>query len=181
MSAAFALSSPSCTYLPSIAFFQQVLAADALLLDAHEHYRKQTYRNRCLILTAQGVAAAHGAGAGWQRGRPKSAPAKSKLTTARTGMHRHSAHPANRLRQPRRISAITLIICTISTHRKPARLLDLNLDAAAPAAALPALPLPLQFTARLPRPTSPNHSLTTLTAADRRDFLTPKAASALRT
>ena len=44
-------------YLPSIAFFQQALAADALLLDAHEHYRKQTYRNRTLILTAQGPQA----------------------------------------------------------------------------------------------------------------------------
>ncbi|RZK22706.1 MAG: hypothetical protein EOO56_07605, partial [Hymenobacter sp.] len=41
-------------YLPSIPFFQQLLAADALLLDAHEHYHKQTYRNRCLVLTAQG-------------------------------------------------------------------------------------------------------------------------------
>jgi hypothetical protein len=41
-------------YLPSIPFFQQLLRADALLLDAHEHYHKQTYRNRCLVLTAQG-------------------------------------------------------------------------------------------------------------------------------
>ena len=41
-------------YLPSIAYFQQLLAADALLLDAHEHYHKQTYRNRTLVLTAQG-------------------------------------------------------------------------------------------------------------------------------
>jgi hypothetical protein len=41
-------------YLPSIPFFQQLLTADSLLLDAHEHYHKQTYRNRCLVLTAQG-------------------------------------------------------------------------------------------------------------------------------
>jgi hypothetical protein len=41
-------------YLPSIPFFQQLLQADSLLLDAHEHYHKQTYRNRCLVLTAQG-------------------------------------------------------------------------------------------------------------------------------
>lgn len=41
-------------YLPSIPFFQQLLAADTLLLDAHEHYQKQTYRNRCLVRTAQG-------------------------------------------------------------------------------------------------------------------------------
>jgi hypothetical protein len=41
-------------YHPPIAFFSQLLGADALWLEAHEHYRKQTYRNRCLILTAQG-------------------------------------------------------------------------------------------------------------------------------
>ncbi|AII51044.1 WbqC family protein [Hymenobacter sp. APR13] len=41
-------------YHPPIAFFSQLLGVDALWLEAHEHYRKQTYRNRCLILTAQG-------------------------------------------------------------------------------------------------------------------------------
>lgn len=42
-------------YLPSIPYFQQLLAADGLLLDAHEHYHKQTYRNRALVRTAQGA------------------------------------------------------------------------------------------------------------------------------
>jgi hypothetical protein len=42
-------------YHPPIAFFSQLLGAEALWLEAQEHYRKQTYRNRCLILTAQGV------------------------------------------------------------------------------------------------------------------------------
>lgn len=42
-------------YNPPIAFFAALLPADKLLLEAHENYRKQTYRNRCLILTAQGV------------------------------------------------------------------------------------------------------------------------------
>ena len=47
-------------YLPPIAFFSSILAdgedeIHALLLDAHEHYRKQTYRNRALLLTVQGV------------------------------------------------------------------------------------------------------------------------------
>lgn len=42
-------------YNPPIAFFGAVLPAEKLLLEAHENYRKQTYRNRCLILTAQGV------------------------------------------------------------------------------------------------------------------------------
>jgi hypothetical protein len=33
-------------YLPSIPFFQQLLTADVLLLDAHEHYHKQTPKGR---------------------------------------------------------------------------------------------------------------------------------------
>ncbi|MBT9395269.1 WbqC family protein [Hymenobacter sp. NST-14] len=42
-------------YNPPAAFFAELLGAEALWLEAHENYRKQTYRNRCLILTAQGV------------------------------------------------------------------------------------------------------------------------------
>lgn len=44
-------------YNPPAAFFAELLGADSLLLETQEHYRKQTYRNRCLILTAQGVQA----------------------------------------------------------------------------------------------------------------------------
>lgn len=44
-------------YNPPIAFFGLLIGAEKLVLEAHEHYRKQTYRNRCLILTAQGVQA----------------------------------------------------------------------------------------------------------------------------
>lgn len=42
-------------YHPPAALFAELLRADGLLLEAHEHYRKQTFRNRCLIRTAQGV------------------------------------------------------------------------------------------------------------------------------
>ncbi|MBF9143344.1 WbqC family protein [Hymenobacter properus] len=42
-------------YHPPAAFFATLAHADGLLLEAHEHYRKQTFRNRCLIKTAQGV------------------------------------------------------------------------------------------------------------------------------
>jgi hypothetical protein len=42
-------------YHPPLAFFSQLLGAQELWLETQEHYRKQTYRNRCLILTAQGV------------------------------------------------------------------------------------------------------------------------------
>ncbi|WP_205502922.1 WbqC family protein [Rufibacter psychrotolerans] len=42
-------------YNPCILYFQQAFRAQELLLEAHEHYQKQSYRNRCHILTAQGV------------------------------------------------------------------------------------------------------------------------------
>ncbi|ALJ01144.1 WbqC family protein [Rufibacter tibetensis] len=42
-------------YNPSILYFQKAFEADELLVEAHEHYQKQSYRNRCHILTAQGV------------------------------------------------------------------------------------------------------------------------------
>lgn len=44
-------------YFPPAAWFAEALAADELLLERHEHYQKQTFRNRALILTAQGVKA----------------------------------------------------------------------------------------------------------------------------
>jgi len=42
-------------YHPPAALFAELQRADGLLLEAHEHYRKQTFRNRCLIRTAHGV------------------------------------------------------------------------------------------------------------------------------
>ena len=43
-------------HLPPIAWFAvAVRAPGGILLEAHEHYPKQTFRNRALILTAQGV------------------------------------------------------------------------------------------------------------------------------
>ena len=42
-------------YLPSIAYFSVLHAAEKLIIEKHEHFTKQSYRNRCHILTAQGV------------------------------------------------------------------------------------------------------------------------------
>ncbi|PTB96074.1 hypothetical protein C9994_08975 [Marivirga lumbricoides] len=42
-------------YLPPIAFFSYVAAADELLLEACENFEKQTFRNRCQILSSQQV------------------------------------------------------------------------------------------------------------------------------
>ncbi|PJJ59109.1 WbqC family protein [Hymenobacter chitinivorans] len=42
-------------YNPPAQFFAELPGHDALWLERHDNYRKQTYRNRCLILTNQGV------------------------------------------------------------------------------------------------------------------------------
>jgi len=42
------------TYLGNWAYFNQVVAAEKLILDTHERYEKQTYRSRCAILSANG-------------------------------------------------------------------------------------------------------------------------------
>lgn len=42
-------------YLPSIAWFVATQPFDTIMLEKHEHFVKQSYRNRCKILTAQGV------------------------------------------------------------------------------------------------------------------------------
>jgi hypothetical protein len=41
-------------YLPSIAYFAALVGAESILLERHEHFVKQTYRNRCRIITANG-------------------------------------------------------------------------------------------------------------------------------
>ncbi len=41
-------------YLPSIAYFSAIGASTELLIETHENFQKQTYRNRCYINTSQG-------------------------------------------------------------------------------------------------------------------------------
>ena len=41
-------------YLPSIAYFSALQSASEITLECHEHYTKQTFRNRCTINTTQG-------------------------------------------------------------------------------------------------------------------------------
>jgi hypothetical protein len=42
-------------YLPSIQYFQHLLNAEKVQIEAFENYQKQTYRNRCYILGANKV------------------------------------------------------------------------------------------------------------------------------
>ena len=41
-------------YLPSIAYFAALHSAREIILERHEHYVKQSYRNRCHIISTQG-------------------------------------------------------------------------------------------------------------------------------
>ena len=42
-------------YLPSIPYFAALHGASKIILEKKEHFEKQSFRNRCHILTAQGV------------------------------------------------------------------------------------------------------------------------------
>lgn len=44
----------SIAYLPPVHYFSELLRADAVVLEKHEHFVKQTYRNRCVIAAANG-------------------------------------------------------------------------------------------------------------------------------
>lgn len=43
-------------FLPSLEYFCALQKFDRIILEKHEHYAKQTYRNRCYINTSQGVS-----------------------------------------------------------------------------------------------------------------------------
>jgi len=42
-------------FLPSLEYFCALLPYDRVVFESHEHFVKQSYRNRCYILTAQGM------------------------------------------------------------------------------------------------------------------------------
>ncbi|MBP7810628.1 MAG: WbqC family protein [Bacteroidia bacterium] len=45
----------STAYLPSINYFSELLKNETVFIEQHEHFIKQTYRNRCEILSSNGV------------------------------------------------------------------------------------------------------------------------------
>ena len=47
----------STTYFGPVQWYQKLLRSDRVLIERHETFLKQTYRNRCLIATTQGVQA----------------------------------------------------------------------------------------------------------------------------
>jgi WbqC-like protein family len=42
-------------YLPNTAYFVELLKHNEIYIESQEHYQKQSYRNRCQILTANGL------------------------------------------------------------------------------------------------------------------------------
>ncbi len=160
-------------YLPSIAFFQQALSADALLLDAHEHYRKQTYRNRALILTAQGpqpltVPVLDGARAAKVRS------SEIEIDYRQNWRHRHLRTLQTAYGASPYFSYYADYLHDIYAQ-KPARLWDLSLALLRLLLRCLRWPLPLHFTDDY---LSPNvlSDLSPDSPLDRRDFLTPQRA-----
>jgi hypothetical protein len=45
----------STAYLPPVSYFSILKKSEIVFIEQYEHYIKQTYRNRCKILTANGV------------------------------------------------------------------------------------------------------------------------------
>ncbi len=45
----------SLHYLPQIKYLQALIKAEEISFEMHEHFRRQTYRNRCEIYTANGL------------------------------------------------------------------------------------------------------------------------------
>lgn len=44
----------STAYLPNLSYLSEIIKADKIVLEKCEHFIKQTYRNRCEILSSQG-------------------------------------------------------------------------------------------------------------------------------
>ena len=42
-------------YNPPVAYFYHAIRSEGIMIEAHENYVKQSYRNRCHVLTTQGV------------------------------------------------------------------------------------------------------------------------------
>lgn len=160
-------------YLPAIPFFQQLLPAAGLLLDAHEHYHKQTYRNRCLVLTAQGpqpltVPVIAGARAAKVR------TSDIEIDYRQNWMHRHFRTLQTAYGASPYFGYYADYLQDIYAQ-KPARLWDLNLAFLQLALRCLRWPLPLSFTTEYlsPTPLLLGQALPSA-VLDQRDFLTPK-------
>jgi hypothetical protein len=159
-------------YLPSTPFFQQLLQADSLLLDAHEHYHKQTYRNRCLVLTAQGA-------------QPLTVPVldgnrSEKIRTSEIEIDYRQNWPHRHFRTLQTAYNASPYFGYYADYlqdiyaQKYVRLWDLNLAMLHLLLRCLRWPLPIEFTAEYLAPAGSSSPIPSL--SDQRDVLTPKIA-----
>lgn len=156
-------------YNPPIAFFAALRAADQLLLEAQENYRKQTYRNRCLIRTAQGVQPLTVPVLDGNRA-AKVKAAEIEIDYRQNWVHRHWRTLQTAYGSSPYFEYYADYFRDIYVQ-KPARLFDLNLALLHLLLRCLRLPVPVELTATY-EPAYPAPVL------DLRDCLTPKASPA---
>ncbi|MET4075012.1 WbqC family protein [Hymenobacter sp. UYCo722] len=168
-------------YHPPAALFAELLRADGILLEAHEHYRKQTYRNRCLIRTAQGVQQLTVPVLDGNRAE-KVSVAEIEVDYRQNWIHRHWRTLQTAYGNSPYFEYYADYLHDIYVN-KPALLFDLNQQFLRLLLKCFRITLPLQLTteyhARYPaQPSADNAGLLAAhpSIADRRDWLTPKAA-----
>ncbi|MCI1186439.1 WbqC family protein [Hymenobacter sp. DH14] len=168
-------------YHPPAALFAELQRADGILLEAHEHYRKQTYRNRCLIRTAQGVQPLTVPVLDGNRAEKVSVSA-IEIDYRQNWIHRHWRTLQTAYGNSPYFEYYADYLHDIYVS-KPALLFDLNQQFLRLLLKCFRITLPLHLTteyhARYPaQPSADNSGLfTTQLIADRRDWLTPKATS----
>ena len=164
-------------YHPPAALFAALLHADGLLLEAHEHYRKQTFRNRCLIRTAQGVQPLTIPVIDGNRAEKVSVSA-IEIDYRQNWIHRHWRTLQTAYGNSPYFEYYADYLHDIYVS-KPALLFDLNLQFLRLLLKCFRLTLPLELTtdyrADYSNSSYPPTLLPASPIADRRDWLTPKA------
>ena len=158
-------------YHPPAALFAALLNADGLLLEAHEHYRKQTFRNRCLIGTAQGVQPLTVPVVDGNRAE-KVSVAAIEIDYRQNWVHRHWRTLQTAYGNSPYFEYYADYLHDIYVS-KPALLFDLNLEFLRLLLKCFRLTLPLRLTTEY-HAEYPSTFSSTFPILDRRDWLTPK-------
>ena len=166
-------------YHPPAALFAALLRADGVLLEAHEHYRKQTYRNRCLIRTAQGVQALTVPVIDGNRAEKVTSSAIA-VDYRQNWIHRHWRTLQTAYGNSPYFEYYADYLHDIYA-KKPPLLFDLNLDFLRLLLRCFRLNLRVELTteyrASYPTPTNLQFPNSTSPLLDRRDWLSPKSAA----
>ena len=162
-------------YHPPAALFAELLRADGILLEAHEHYRKQTYRNRCLVRTAQGVQPLTVPVINGNRAE-KVAASAIEIDYQQNWIHRHWRTLQTAYGNSPYFEYYADYFHDVYV-RKPALLFDLNLQLLQLLLRCFRLPLPITLTTEYHAHYPTTRPPSSQSIIDRRDWLTPKTAS----